>query len=58
MDKINNNTPSNTVILAKGTNPNNGGGDIVIIENKDNSILSFGSIASGIGLYKDKVSTI
>jgi len=57
MDKINNNTPKNAVVLAKGTNPNNGGGDIVIIENKNNAILSFGSIACGSGLQKDFVFT-
>lgn len=57
MDKINDNTPKNAVLLAKGTNPNNGGGDLLIIENKNNAILSFGSIACGSGLYKDVVFT-
>ena len=57
MDKINFNSPQNTVLLAKGTNPDNGGGEITIIENKKNAILSFGSIACGSGLYKDKVFT-
>ena len=57
MDKVNDNTPKNSVLLAKGTNPDNGGGDILIIENKNNAILSFGSIACGIGLNKDKVFT-
>jgi len=57
MDKINSNTPANAILLAKGTNPNNGGGDIVILENKNNAVLSFGSIACGSGLYKDKVIT-
>lgn len=57
MDKINFNTPENAVVLAKGTNPNNGGADIVIIENKNNAILSFGSIACGSGFNKDKVFT-
>ncbi|MDB5228313.1 MAG: hypothetical protein JWN78_2506 [Bacteroidota bacterium] len=57
MDKINDNTPANAVLLAKGTNPDNGGGEIVIIENKTNKILSFGSIACGSGIYKDKVFT-
>jgi len=57
MDKVNNNTPKNAVVIAKGTNPNVGGGDIVIIENKNNAILSFGSIACGSGLYRDTVFT-
>lgn len=57
MDKTNDNTPKNAVVLAKGTNPDNGGGDIVIIENKNNAILSFGSIACGSGLNKDVVFT-
>jgi hypothetical protein len=57
MDKINDNTPKNALLLAKGTNPNDGGGDIVIIENKNNAILSFGSIACGSGLNKDVVFT-
>ncbi len=57
MDKINSNSPKNTILLAKGTNPDNGGGEIIIIENKKNAILSFGSIACGSGLYKDKVFT-
>lgn len=56
-DKVNSNTPKNAVILAKGTNPNNGGGDIVIIENNHNAILSFGSIACGSGLNKDSTFT-
>lgn len=55
MDKINNNSPKNAVLLAKGTNPDNGGGDLLIIENKNNAILSFGSIACGSGLNKDYV---
>lgn len=57
MDKLNNNSPKNSILLAKGTNPDNGGGEIVIIENKNNAVLSFGSIACGSGLYKDKVFT-
>ena len=57
MDKINNNSPKNAVLLAKGTNPNDGGGDIIIIENKNNAVLSFGSIACGSGLNKDVVFT-
>ncbi|MBK9328820.1 MAG: hypothetical protein IPM95_05760 [Sphingobacteriales bacterium] len=56
-DKTNDNSPKNTVVLAKGTNPDNGGGDITIIEKKHNAVLSFGSIACGSGLYKDKVIT-
>ncbi len=57
MDKMNNNSSPHTILLAKGTNPDNGGGEIVITENKNNGILSFGSIACGSGLYKDKVFT-
>lgn len=57
MDKMNNNSSVNTILLAKGTNPDNGGGEIVITENKNNAILSFGSIACGSGIYKDKVFT-
>lgn len=57
MDKINKNTPKNAVLIAKGTNPDDGGGDIVIIENKNNATLSFGSIACGSGLNKDVVFT-
>lgn len=57
MDKVNSNSPKNSIVLAKGTNPNNGGGDLLIIENKNNAILSFGSIACGSGLNKDIVFT-
>ncbi|HQG39132.1 MAG TPA: hypothetical protein PLK15_08360, partial [Chitinophagales bacterium] len=57
MDKVNSNSPKNIIVLAKGTNPNNGGGDLLIIENKNNAILSFGSIACGSGLNKDIVFT-
>ena len=55
MDKINEQSPKNTVVLAKGTNPENGGGDLLIIENPKNGILSFGSIAAGSGLNHDPV---
>lgn len=54
-DKINERSPKNTVVLAKGTNPENGGGDLLIIENPRNAILSFGSIAAGSGLNYDPI---
>lgn len=57
MDKVNERTPKNAVVLAKGTNPDNGGGDLLIIENPGNAILSFGSIAAGSGLNYDPVLT-
>ncbi|MCO5248818.1 MAG: hypothetical protein M9887_07725 [Chitinophagales bacterium] len=55
MDKVNDRSPQNTIVLAKGTNPDNGGGDLVIIENPKNAILSFGSIAAGSGLNNDLI---
>lgn len=58
MDKVNERTPKNAVILAKGTNPDNGGGDLLIIENSGNAILSFGSIAAGSGIHYDPVITM
>lgn len=57
MDKVNERTPKNAVILAKGTNPDKGGGDLLIIENSKNAILSFGSIASGSGVNYDPIVT-
>ena len=57
LDFINPFSPPNTVLLAKGINNNNQGGDFVIIENKQSAILSTGSIASGSGLGVDSVFT-
>jgi hypothetical protein len=57
MDKRTIGTPSNAVLLAKGNNPNNGGGEIILIERNEVAILSCGSIACGSGLGLDSVFT-
>jgi len=45
-------------IIAKGLNPNNGGGEIVIKNyNNENAVLSTGSIKSGVGLGNDEALT-
>ncbi len=57
MDKRDASSPSNTILIAKGENPQNGGGELVIIEKDSVATLSTGSIASGAGLKVDKVFT-
>lgn len=57
LDFINEFSPKNTKLLAKGTNNNNQGGDFVIVEGENNAILSTGSIASGSGLGTDIIFT-
>jgi hypothetical protein len=54
-DKRDISSPKNTVVIAKGINPNNGGGEMVIIEKDSVATLSTGSIASGAGLNKDTI---
>lgn len=55
MDKVMVGTPKNAQILAKGQNPNNGGGEIVFIDRNNVATLSCGSIACGSGLGVDSV---
>lgn len=57
MNKIDESTPQNAVLLAKGMNPNNGGGEIVLIEKDSVATYSTGSIASGAGLNIDATFT-
>jgi hypothetical protein len=57
MDKIIQGANKNVKLLAKGENPNNGGGEMVIIERDGRATFSCGSIACGSGLGKDKVFT-
>lgn len=55
MDKSMAGTPPDAQILAKGENPNNGGGEIILIERNKVATLSCGSIACGSGLGVDTV---
>ncbi|MCT4665747.1 MAG: hypothetical protein N4A45_10985 [Flavobacteriales bacterium] len=56
-DKVSKYSPKNIEILAKGVNPNQGGGDIVFLKRKNVATLSFGSIVSAGGLGVDSVFT-
>ncbi len=59
-DKRSPSSPSNTVLLAKGTNPDNGGSEIVVHErDHGGAVFSVGSITWCAALFVDeKVSTI
>lgn len=57
MDKIIQGSNVETVLLAKGENPDGGGGEMVIIERDNSATFSCGSIACGSGLGKDEVFT-
>jgi hypothetical protein len=49
-------SPQNTVLLAKGTNPNDGGAEMVMIEHDGRgAVFSVGSITWVSALFTDKV---
>ena len=53
-------SPDSTVLLAKGTNPDNGGSEMVIVEHQhDGQVFSVGSITWVAALFTDgHVATI
>ena len=57
-DKVTKFSKDNVEIIAKGTNPGNGGADMIFkLYDYDNAILSTGSIQSGSGLGTDIIFT-
>ena len=55
-DKMDDDSPANTVLLARGTNPNNGGASIVYYENSSGGkVFSVGSISFTGSLEVDNV---
>lgn len=58
-DKITKTAPKDTILLAKGTNPKNGGADMIIIEQQNGSglVFSASSITFGGSLLIDDVSS-
>lgn len=56
-DRMNKLSPKNTVMLAKGTNKDNLGGEIVYIPRGEFATLNTSAITSGSGLGTDKVFT-
>ncbi len=52
-DEMQSYSPKNTVLLATGTNANDGGGQMVFIERGDRATYSCGAISCGSGLGKD-----
>jgi len=57
-DKMSSKSPQNAVLLAKGTNPDNGGAEMVIVENdSEGDIFTVGSVAYSSALLKDSLLT-
>jgi hypothetical protein len=56
-DKTNSFTPKNAVIVARGTNDNNQGGEIIYFNRNKFGTLNTGAITSGSGLNTDKIFT-
>ncbi len=56
-DKMMPYSPANTTLIAKGTNPEGGGGELVLIERGKYGTFSCGSIACAAGIGVDNVFT-